>query len=61
MQGLVVPGRAAELVRELHGRRLLSATATGDVLRLLPPYIVTPTEVDDALTILEGGLAAIEA
>ena len=59
MQGLLVPGRAAELVRELHGRQLLAATATGDVLRLLPPFVVTPEDIDEALSILRAGLEAL--
>lgn len=60
MQGLLVPGRSAELQRELHTRHLLSATATGDVLRLLPPYTVTTTDVDEALSIISDALIAIE-
>lgn len=53
MQGLVLPGVAADVASALHARGILACTAAGDVLRFLPPYIITESQLDEAMTALE--------
>ncbi|MFT7677035.1 MAG: acetylornithine/N-succinyldiaminopimelate aminotransferase [Planctomycetota bacterium] len=53
MQGLVLPGIAADIASALHARGILACTAAGDVLRFLPPYIITESQLDEAMTVLE--------
>lgn len=53
MQGIVLPGIAAGIATALHGRGILACTAAGDVLRFLPPYIITESQLDEAMTALE--------
>ena len=48
---------AAAVVDSCRERGLLVLTAGPDVLRLLPPLVVTPAEVDEALGILREALA----
>ncbi len=52
MQGLLLPGRAATLQAALLERGIVCCTATPDVLRFLPPYVITAEELAEALTIL---------
>ena len=52
MQGLVLPGRAAKVQAALLERGVICCTATPDVLRLLPPYVITSEELARALIIL---------
>ena len=56
MQGLVVPGRANEVAAAAFERGLIVGTATGDVVRLLPPYVLTEEELGAALTLLAESL-----
>jgi acetylornithine/N-succinyldiaminopimelate aminotransferase len=56
MRGIRIDGSAAE-VRELaHKRNLLIATAGDDVLRLLPPLIISQQHVDEAIAKLRSVL-----
>ena len=41
-------------------RGLLGAAAGENVVRLLPPLIVTESEIDEAITRLDAALAALE-
>lgn len=52
MQGLVLPGRAAGVQAALFERGVVCCTATPDVLRFLPPYVITAEELARALVIL---------
>jgi acetylornithine/succinyldiaminopimelate/putrescine aminotransferase len=60
MQGLVVPGAATALRAKLFERGLITGTATGDVLRLLPPFVLTERDVDEALAILHETIQEVE-
>lgn len=53
MRGLQVTGSAAAVRAAAHQVGLLVATAGEDVVRLLPPLIITTQHVDEALTKLE--------
>ncbi|WP_051382873.1 aspartate aminotransferase family protein [Gloeobacter kilaueensis] len=60
MQGLVlVAPRAAEVVRLAMDEGLLLVSAGPEVVRLVPPLIVSAIEIDEALAILEGVLARL--
>ena len=61
MQGLMVPGRAPELVAALRGHGLLSCAAGADVLRLLPPFVLTSEDLQEALQRLRAGLSEVSA
>jgi len=60
-RGLLLAGLldrdAAPVVDECRARGLLVLTAGPDVLRLLPPLVVTAAEVDEALGVLQEVLA----
>ena len=56
MQGVVVPGRAGAVVDDLYDRGVLACTASGDVVRFLPPYVITQDQIEDALGALEATL-----
>ena len=56
MQGLVVPGRAGALVADLYCRGVLACTAAGDVVRFLPPFVITEDQLEHALDVLETTL-----
>ena len=53
----VLDGDAAAVVDACRDAGLLVLTAGADVLRLLPPLVVTEDEVDEALEILASVLA----
>jgi acetylornithine/N-succinyldiaminopimelate aminotransferase len=50
MRGLQIDGSAADVRQRAHDQGLLVATAGPDVIRLLPPLIVEPQHIDEALT-----------
>lgn len=52
MRGLEVDGDAAAVVQAALERGLLINRTAGSVLRLLPPFIVTPQQIDHAVSIL---------
>ena len=53
MQGLVVTGRpVGEVVQAALGKGLLIISAGSDVLRLVPPLIITEKEIDRLCDIL---------
>lgn len=53
IQGIVVPGRAAEIASGLFDVGLLCCTAAGDIVRFLPPYILTEEDLALGLQILD--------
>lgn len=56
MQGLVLPGLAGDAVGALFEDGVLTCTAAGDVLRFLPPYILTDDELEHGLDRVAGVL-----
>ncbi len=61
MQGLKCAGTNTELVDRLRAAGLLTVGAADNVIRLLPPLIITETEVDAAVEILAGVAAQAKA
>ncbi len=57
IQGLRCRGDQQALVAKLRGLGLIVAPAQDNVIRLLPPLIVGPAEIDQALAILERATA----
>lgn len=55
----VVP--AADLVTALRGQRLLTVGAGDNVVRFLPPLVVSEAEIDEAVGMLERACAALSA
>lgn len=61
MQALKLSSGAADLCRRLHRDRLL-ANATGDeVVRFLPPFVVTPEQIDQGLDVIRSCLRSSTA
>ncbi|QDU69050.1 aspartate aminotransferase family protein [Engelhardtia mirabilis] len=56
MQGLRMATPAGELSALLHQRGVLTCTAGDNVLRLLPPYVIAPTDLSLGLETLEACL-----
>jgi acetylornithine/N-succinyldiaminopimelate aminotransferase len=59
MQGLSIPNRAAEVRKTLYSSGMLALTATPDVLRLLPPFVITEADVTLALERIDAALASL--
>ncbi|HUL74806.1 MAG TPA: acetylornithine/succinylornithine family transaminase [Vicinamibacterales bacterium] len=57
--GLDLTGDATPVVNAALERGLLVNRTSGTVVRLLPPYIVAPAEVDEAMHILGASLAGL--
>lgn len=58
MQGLVLAGpRASDLVGSLHRLGLLTCPAGSDVVRFVPPLIVTTAEIDEAIALVGRALS----
>lgn len=53
MRGIQVQGSAAEVRQRCYAAGLLVATAGEDVVRLLPPLIITNEHVDEAVAVLD--------
>ncbi|QKG85655.1 acetylornithine transaminase [Kroppenstedtia pulmonis] len=60
MLGLALTVSAADLVEKAKEKGLLVLVAGSQVLRLLPPLIVTPEQIDKAVEVLTQGLAELE-
>jgi predicted acetylornithine/succinylornithine family transaminase len=56
LQGVVIDGDAADVVARARGKGLLASLAGGNVVRLVPPLIVTKAEIDEAIEILDATL-----
>jgi predicted acetylornithine/succinylornithine family transaminase len=62
MWGLEIDRPAAAIVDAARERRLLINRTSDTVIRLLPPYVITEKEIDEALPLLEAAIAsAVEA
>ena len=60
--GLDIDRPAAAVVDAARERRLLVNRTSDTVIRLLPPYVITEAEIDEALPLLEAAIAsAVEA
>jgi len=57
LQGLVLDGDAAPVVARARERGLLLTVAGGNVVRFAPPLVVSRTEIDEAVAILDSVLA----
>ena len=62
MQGLEFNGTptAGQVAAEALRRGLLIITAGHDVLRFVPPLIITEKEIDEAAAILDASISALE-
>ena len=61
MQGVVAPGLSTTIVEHLFTAGVLTCTAADDVVRFLPPYVLTFEDLDTALERLDSVLAEISA
>jgi acetylornithine/succinyldiaminopimelate/putrescine aminotransferase len=62
MWGIDLDRSAAAVVDAARERRLLVNRTSDTVIRLLPPYVITEREIDEALPLLEAAIAsAVEA
>lgn len=59
MRGVVINGSASTVREAAHNEGLLIATAGDDVLRLVPPLILTRDQVDEAIEKLSRALDAV--
>lgn len=59
IQGLRLERGAEELQKTLYRSGLITNRTGGDVLRLLPPYVITQDELAQGLEILRGGLRTL--
>ncbi len=59
MRGVVINGSASTVREAAHSEGLLIATAGDDVLRLVPPLILTHAQVDEAIEKLSRALDAV--
>jgi acetylornithine/succinyldiaminopimelate/putrescine aminotransferase len=58
MVGIVVPGKQTEILKALQRERLLAAPAGTDVVRFLPPLILTHDHIETAASTLSRVLKA---
>lgn len=54
MQGLEFDGPVIEIIKRAHKSGLIIISAGANVIRFVPPLIITKQHVDDMITILEG-------
>jgi predicted acetylornithine/succinylornithine family transaminase len=57
LQGLIVEGDPGDIVTRARARGLLVTVAGGNVVRFVPPLIVSKHEVDEAIEIMDAVLA----
>ncbi|MEZ5962601.1 MAG: acetylornithine/succinylornithine family transaminase [Planctomycetota bacterium] len=57
MLGLRLERGAADVHQELHRLGLLTSLTAGDVIRIVPPYVITAREIERGLELLDRGLA----
>jgi acetylornithine/N-succinyldiaminopimelate aminotransferase len=57
LQGLVVEGEAAPIVARARDKGLLVSVAGGNVVRFVPPLVVSRDEIDEAVALLDAALA----
>jgi acetylornithine/succinyldiaminopimelate/putrescine aminotransferase len=62
MWGIDIDRPAAVVVDAARDRKLLINRTSDTVIRLLPPYVITEREIDEALPLLEAAIeCAMEA
>ncbi|MCC6673242.1 MAG: acetylornithine transaminase [Planctomycetes bacterium] len=61
IQGLRLSRGAGDLQKSLYRRGLITNVTAGDVLRLLPPYVITAAQIEEGLAILRQALAELAA
>jgi acetylornithine/N-succinyldiaminopimelate aminotransferase len=54
MRGLVLREPVGEVIQKALDQGLLVIAASGNVLRMVPPLIITKADVDEAMDILQG-------
>ena len=59
MWGLEIDRPAAAIVDAARERHLLINRTSDTVVRLLPPYVITEREIDEALPLLEAAIASV--
>lgn len=59
LKGMVVEGKAADIVKKALSEHVLILTAGPDVVRILPPLISTKEQVDHFITVLEKVLKSL--
>lgn len=59
MQGVVVQGEAAPLHKALLNRRVITSATAGNVIRIVPPLIVTEGDVDEFIAVFRDALAEV--
>jgi acetylornithine/succinyldiaminopimelate/putrescine aminotransferase len=59
IQGLRLSRGAEELQKDLYRRGLIVNKTGGDVIRLLPPYVITSAQVSRGLELLREGLETL--
>lgn len=57
--GIELDRPAAPVVEAALERGVLVNRTADTVIRLLPPYVITPTEIDEGIALLEGAIAAV--
>mgnify|MGYP000199359553 FL=1 len=58
MQGIVIAGRpVGEIVKKALEKKLLVISAGSDVLRIVPPLVITKADIDEMAEILDECLA----
>jgi acetylornithine/succinyldiaminopimelate/putrescine aminotransferase len=58
MWGLEIDRPAAAVVDAARERHLLINRTSDTVIRLLPPFVITEKEIDEAMPLLEAAIAA---
>lgn len=59
IQGIVLPYDAAPFVAKLLEKGIIANTASGNVIRLLPPLVINRTDVDEAVSIVRSVLGLL--
>ena len=57
MLGVQMRGRIGKTMQNLYDRGFLAVASGSTIIRMLPPYIVSSTDIDAALNIIEDSLA----
>ena len=61
MLGLVCKAPNADLIDAAYAQRVLAVPAADNVVRLLPPLIISDDEISEAVERLDRAAAAVEA
>lgn len=57
LQGLVAPGHSAAIVEQFFAAGVLTCSAANDVVRFLPPYVLSSDDLDTALGRIDSVLS----